>query len=495
MRTSPDSARAHAREGFVRPAVLLATLVAFCGCAPQTRLPDLPDQTPAAWRNRDATAAAGLQPDLQTWWHAFGDSTLDALVESALHDNLGVAVSELRLRAARRLQHRARTDFWPNLNFRVYEETAPGAATGFLEAGFDAEWEFGLFGRSQASARMATADVNTAIVDAASARVSVSAEVAKSYVELRAAQARAGILDELVTLRRRRVELMQTRLRTRMASQIELDHTRAELQQTLAEAGEPALAVQQSTQVLAVLLGKAEPDAAWSARAEQPQLPSLDIRHTPADLVRTRPEIRRAEQNVLHAAGELGIARADLYPKLGLVGTLISSTSITGDLDHPNKAVPLLGPTVQIPLWDWGARRDVVDAREAVLSASVLAYREAVLEGVAEVESALAQFAAKTTRVDSSQASLGLIQQSAHSAETLQRIGLGDGLDTTSASLALAESRLAQVNARRERSLAYIALYKAFGGALPPLASDANVHDREDQKAAILGRTVNTAPQ
>ena len=450
----------------MRPAVLLATL-AFCGCAPQTRLPDLPDQTPTAWRNHDA-AAAGLQPDLQTWWHAFGDSTLDALVENALHDNLGVAVSELRLRAARRLQHRARTDFWPNLNFRVYEETAPGAATGFLETGFDAAWEFGLFGRSQASARMATADVNTAIVDATSARVSVSAEVVKSYVELRAAQARAGILDELVTLRRRRVELMQTRLRTRMASQIELDHTHAELQQTLAEAGEPALGVQQSTQALAVLLGKAEPDASWSTLAAQPQLPPLDIRQTPADLVRTRPEIRRAEQNVLHAAGDLGIARADLYPKLGLGGTLISATSLTGDLDT-NKAVPLIGPTLQIPLWDWGARRDVVDAREAALSASVLAYREAVLEGVAEVESALAQFAAKTTRVDSAQASLGLIQQSAHSAETLQRIGLGDGLDTTSANLALAESRLAQVNARRERSLAYIALYKAFGGALPQL--------------------------
>src|SRR5258706_13210157 len=149
---------------------------------------------------------------------------------------------------------------------------------------------------------------------------------------------------------------------------------------------------------------------------------------------------------------------------------MISSTSVTGDLDHPNKAVPLLGPTVQIPLWDWGARRDVVGAREAALSASVLVYREAVLEGVAEVETALAQFADKTTRVDNAQASLGVMQQSAHAAEALQRIGLGDGLDMTSASLALAESRLLQVNARRERALAYIALYKAFGGILPPLA-------------------------
>ena len=447
---------------------LFATACVLTGCSVQTPLPDLPDQAPAVWRNQD-TASVGLQPDLQNWWRAFGDPTLDVLVEDALRDNLGVAVSELRLRAARRLRHRASTEFWPNLNFRLYEETAPGGSTGYIEMGFDAVWEFGLFGRSKASARMAAADVNTAIIDAASARVSVSAEVAKSYIELRAAQARTDLVDQLTALRRRRVELMQARLHARMASLVEVDRARAELQQALAEAGEPAVSAQQSMQALAVLLGKAEPDTNWSTHATQPLLPALRVGQPPANLVRTRPEIRRAEQNVLHAAGELGIARADLYPKLGINGSMISSTSVTGDLDHPNKAVPLIGPSVQIPLWDWGARRDVVGAREAALSASELTYREAVLEGVAEVETALTQFADKTARTEHVQATLELAAQSAQSAQTLQRVGLGDGMDTTSAELAVVESRLAQINARRERSLAYIALYKAFGGALPPL--------------------------
>ncbi len=448
--------------------VLQLIAVMLAACSVQTPLPNLPAETPAAWHNLDPTTA-GLQPDLQQWWHAFGDPTLDFLVDDALRDNLGVGVAELRLRAARRLQHRARTEFWPNLNFRLYEETAPGGSTGYIEMGFDAEWEFGLFGRSQASGRMAAADVNTAIIDAASARVSVIAEVAKSYVELRAAQARADVFDQLMTLRRRRVELMQTRLHARMASPMEVDRARVELEQALIDAGEPAVSAQQTMQSLAVLLGKAEPDATWSTHAAQPQLPALRIGQAPADLVRTRPEIRRAEQNVLRAAGELGIARADLYPKLGLNGSMISSTSVTGDLDHPNKAVPLIGPSVQMPLWDWGARRDVVDAREAALSASELAYREAVLEGVAEVETALTQFAEKTARAERVRTALQLATQSAKSAQTLQRIGLSDGLDTTSADLAVVESRVAQINAQRERSLAYIALYKAFGGVLPPL--------------------------
>jgi NodT family efflux transporter outer membrane factor (OMF) lipoprotein len=463
-----DRQRATVRKNFAPRAILVAISVVFAGCSVHTPMPSLPDQTPVTWRNADAQAQ-GPAPDLQTWWHAFDDPTLDSLVQQALGENLGIQVAGLRLHAARSLQHRARTDFWPNLNFRIYEETAPGGSTGYFEMGFDAEWEFGLFGRSTGSARMTAADVNSAIIDEAAARVSVSAEVAKSYVELRASQARVGVADEVVALRRRRVELMEVRLRARMASQVEVDHAREEWHQALTDAREPALGVQQASQSLAVLLGKLEPESAWLQPTPQPQLPALDIRQAPADLLRTRPEIRRAEQNILRAAGELGIARADMYPKLGVAGTLISSTSVTGDIDHPNKAVPLLGPMISIPIFDWGARRDIINAREAALSASVLAYREAVLEGVAEVELALAQFADKTARLANADAALALARKTAQSAQTLGRIGLGDSVDETAAAIALADARLTQVTASSERSLAFIALYKAFGGVLPAL--------------------------
>jgi outer membrane protein TolC len=124
---------------------------------------------------------------------------------------------------------------------------------------------------------------------------------------------------------------------------------------------------------------------------------------------------------------------------------------------------------VTIPIVDWGARREVVNAREAALAAAVLAYREAVLEGVAEAQSALAQFDAKSILVENAQKSLILNERGAQSAQTLQRIGLGDGLDAATANLALAQSRLQQTSVLRERALSYIALYKAFGGTIPPL--------------------------
>ncbi len=464
------SARA-AAASMLRAAALAGSVALFAGCAPiHTRVPDLPSEVPAKWQH-GAPATEGLQPDLEHWWRAFDDATLDRLIERALHDNLGIQIAGERLRAARSLRHRARSEFWPNLNFRIYEETAPGGSTGYLELGFDSTWEFGFFGRAQASSRTNLADENTAVIDAAAARVSVIAEVARNYIELRAAQARARILDDLVALRRRQVDLAQTRLRTRLGSALEVSRAQADLQQALSDAGEPALTALQTQQALAILLGSDTPEPALNDAGAQPDLPALDIRQTPADLLRTRPEIRRAGQNVLRAAGELGIARADLYPRLGIVGTLISSTALTGDLDHPNKAVPLAGPLLTIPILDWGARRELVNAREAALRAAVLAYREAVLEGVAEAQTALAQFDAKSLLVDNAAKSLALNERAAQSAHTLQRIGLSDGLDTASANLALAQAQLQHTLVLRDRALSYIAVYKAFGGAIPPLQS------------------------
>jgi len=453
-------------------ACALAVALASAACAVQTPLPELPRDVPTAWRDQ-AAMPGGLQPDLENWWRAFNDATLDALIGRALDSNLNIQIAAERLKAARALQHRASREFWPNLNFRIYEETAPNARVGYLEVGFDSTWEFGFFGRAQASERVAMADLNSAAIDDAAARVTVSAEVAKTYVELRAAQARVTQFGKLATLRRQQVELAQTRLRTRLGSQLELDRAQAEWQQTLGEADEPRQMMVASTQALGVLLGTNAADPALEAVALQPALPSIAIGTSPADLLRTRPEIRRAEQNVLKAAGELGIARADLYPKLGITGTLISSTALTGDLDRPNRAVPLAGPSLSIPIFDWGMRRDVVNAREAALNAAVLAYREAVLESVAEVQTALAQFAAKTQAVTRVGVSTQASERSARAAQTLQRIGLGDGVDNANAGIALVQSQLQASNVLRERALAYIALYKSFGGAMPPLETEA----------------------
>lgn len=467
-----DPTPAHKRARTWLRAGIIACTCALAACASwHTAIPDLRKDTPADWQARNA-AAAGLAPDLDHWWRAFDDPVLDDLIERAQRDNLNIQIASERLLAARAARGAKRSAFWPNLNFRTFVETAPNARTGYLEVGFDSTWELGLFGRETGNKRVNLADENLAIIDEAALRVSIVAEVTRNYVELRAAQARAQALDEVVAVRRRQVALAQTRLATRMGSQVEADRAQAELQQAQGDAGEPALTVMQTAQALAVLLGTTAPEPALRTAARQPQLPAIDFRQAPADLVRTRADIRRAEQNVVRAAGELGIARADLWPKLALYSTFISSTALTGDTDRLNDFVFIAGPTITIPIVDWAARRQVANAREAALRAAVLAYREAVIEGVAEAQTALAQFDAKSDLVENAQKTLALNERGAQSAQTMQRIGLGDGLETAGANLAAAQSRLQRNLAVRDRALAYVALYKAFGGTIPPLAKD-----------------------
>ena len=452
-------------------ALAMAACTLLSACAINTPLPDLHADMPARWHNAPAESSGlGPAPDLDSWWRAFNDAQLDALIERALQQNLTLQQATLRLRGARALQHRSGTQFMPQVNFHTFSEPDPAATTSYYEIGFDAQWELGFFGRGRGNARVAAADLQSAAASVTAARVSLIAEVARNYIDLRAAQARLIQLDRIVQLREQGLDLAKTRLRLRLAAQDDVDRLAGELAQARADAAEPVAAMAQAQQALDVLLAQPQPDSTLASAGPQPALPDLRFAQTPADLLRTRPEIRQAELDVLRAAGELGIARADLWPKLGLGGTLISSTRVVGDVDRPNKAIPSAGPIVDIPLFDWGARRDMVNARESALQAAVLGYRQAVLEGVAEAESALAQWQRDRARARATQTQLELADSAQTRAQALQRIGLADKADDAQAGIARAQAQLQASVAQRDAAVAFIAVYKSFGGVLPPLA-------------------------
>ena len=448
---------------------LCALCMTMSACT-RTTIPDLRPDVPSKWQHEGPASDEPL-PVLDTWWKAFNDSMLDQLIAEAQRDNLTVQMAAEKLKAARHLHHRARADFWPNLNFRVYEETAPGGQTGYLEMGFDTTWELGLFGRSEANARVSVADVNTAAIDFSAARITISAEVARDYVDLCAARGRARIAEEIAELRRQQHELAQTRLRLHLISRSDADRASAEWLAAQSDAVDATIPIAEAEAGLSVLLGRRLTAADLSGATNVPAPVEPIAPQPPANLVRTRPEIRRAEQSVVRAAGELGVSRADLYPKFSIVGTLISSTALTGDLDSPNKAVPLLGPAITLPIVDWNARRAVVSAREAALSAAILAYREAILEGVAEVEAALARSNAKTALLQHAESAVHVSLRAYDTAASARKIGLIDDMELASAKLAVLQAQAQQLQVQRDRTLSFIALYKAFGGNMPPLVT------------------------
>jgi len=451
----------------VRTLIAMALGVALSGCV-SVQLPKLPSgDLPAQWHN--ASSHLGPTPDLTGWWKQFGDPELDALVQSALHDNLDVQQVALKLRAARALEDAASTTYKPRLAFNTLEQPNAENTASYFQAGFDASWELGLFGRSDANAHLAAANTGEAAAALQSARVSLVAEVVREYLQLRAAQRSEALLGDAAQAARRKLELLRVQERLQLASRIDVEQGAAAAAKAASSVADPRAAIVQHAQTLALLLGKSEPDPAWLSPKPLPKLADVSVDAVPADLLRTRPEIRYAETQVLKAAGELGIAKADMYPRFALGSSLTFAALVKGNtrLGDVNNSFAI-GPIINIPLFDWGERRAVRDAREDQLQAAVLAYRQAVLQGAAEVETDLATLHASGQKLQSADEAASASQRGLSLSEKLQGLGQADGLQLADAKLALTESELDREQARLAHGLAFVALYKALGGAPLP---------------------------
>ncbi|TCV94059.1 NodT family efflux transporter outer membrane factor (OMF) lipoprotein [Luteibacter rhizovicinus] len=440
------------------------------GCAGLgVKYPPTPPELPAQWSALPPPPAA-TAPDLHGWWKAFGDPALDAVVERALKDNLDVAQAVERLQAARGLDHHSGDRFLPSLKGKTDDLFDPDASASFFVAGFDSVWEFGFFGRATGAERAARGQLQSSVAEVKAARVTVIAEVVRNWVEMRAAQQRVRLLTDLRDERARRVDLVETRAKLRMASPVDVAKAHGELARAESALMDPKQAYDTASRQLAVLLGMNAPDAAWETVADVPQLGDWKLDGAPAELLRTRPEIAKAEADVVRAAGELGLARAEMYPSIGLGASMIWSTNIVSYRRTHTHGIASVGPVLDIPLFDWGMRAAAAHASRHQFQATVLAYRQSVLQGVAEVQTALDNLQAQRERerhsLDAWQAST--VADNAMATRT--RLKLASELDRADTRVAVAEAGVDMVDARATRDLAYVALFKALGGA--PVVAD-----------------------
>lgn len=463
--TRPSPAPSQRRPIALRlwPALVLGVL-AGCAAAP---LPDLKPPVPATWRN--APNVSVPKADLHDWWQAFNDPELNTLVERALSNNQDVAQATERMLAARALYKHADDKYLPSLRADTNQVIQPDASASYLIVGFDAVWEIPLFGALKSTNRVAAGELGAAQAQLQSAYVTLVAEVTRCWIGLRSAQEQARLLEAVRDADQEKLQLLEVRARLKLISPTEVTAGSAELARAQAALIEPQRAINANAQQLAVLLGQNEPDAAWLEPGAQPQLGSWQMTSAPADMLRTRPEIASAEAEVIRAAGEAGLSHADIFPHIGIGSSLDWSLNIAHNHHiRSSEGIFSIGPVIDIPLFDWGQRVAQAHAKNHELRAAVFAYRQAVLQGVAETETAMGDLQLLHLRESAATQAAAAFDSNAAATDKRRSLGLGSKLELQDALVEQHRAQLELVSARAERDLAYVALYKALGGAPQP---------------------------
>lgn len=446
--------------------ILIAPLLFLSAC----RVDDLKPATlspplPPAYNRSTGGAAPMQQASSANWWRAFKDPLLDQLLSRTAQGNLTLVQARQRLIAARALAHSEISSYSPNVGLTGLAQAGTGKSIKNdltrrpLQLNVEMGWEVALFGEHKLKQQAADQGASMAGEDLEAARLAVTADTASAYVRLRSLQKKSENARLASKLLSRSQLLATNRARNGLDTGLQADAQTSRLRAATVEQARLDAAVADVMQQIATLEGNATPDRTLAAPRPQPQAPLFQTSNTPADLLRRRPDVRRAELAVLQAGAELGLAKADLYPKLHLSGTVGIGTPINGNI------LGLMGgPSLQIPLLDRGKRQDIIVARQALLEDAMAAYRQSVLLAYEEASTALGALQVARQNVVRLQNDLAAAKRAQGAADLLLREGLSDASGSVADHLTVLDKDTELAQAREDEALAQIALIKAMAG-------------------------------
>lgn len=454
-----------------------ALLLGACAVGPDYREPP-PLDTGGGWAQPADAAQAPV--DLSTWWTSLGDPTLDRLVSAALSDNLDVRLAEARIREARALRARAAGGYAPtvaasgSVNRRRQSENGPlpiGSIPGLerdqtiYDVGFDAAWEVDLFGQARRAVQSADASVQAAQADALAARVSVAAEVARSYVSLRGAQRELVAREAAVEALQKTLDLVRRRFAVGDAAQADVDTAQARL--AAAAATLPAIHARMRAAALGlgVLLG-APPErelALLDTAAPEIALSPMPVGER-ADVLRRRPDVRAAERRLAASTADIGVATAELFPKLSIGAGGGFQSLDSGNLFESASETFAIVPLIAWRLFDGGRVRAEIHASEARQQQAALAYEQTVLAALADAERALSDYRLGLDALGRQRAAVEAARRSYGHAQARFKAGDIALTDQLAEERALRDVEDAYVRTHTEATIDLIALFKALGG-------------------------------
>ena len=471
-------------------------LLGACAVGPDYTRPEL--NLPAEF---SADSWARNQPGrhLDQWWRIFEDPVLDRLIVQARKQNLELKGAMARLAVARALRAETAADLRPAIGaggsytWRRLSETGvitdiiPGGTAGpptasvagpgfkrdieLWQAGFDASWELDLFGRVERMKQARDAEIDAKEAELGDALVSLLGEITREYIHLRRDQAQLDISRRSNGSRAKTLRLTRQLESAGLGTMLDVSRAGAQLSAARAEIPRLEAAIQVRTHRLAVLLGEA-PDALadeldGSGKVPYPGDEKLDLL-LPAELLRRRPDLRRAERLLAAEVARIGAAEADLYPRFSISGTLGWSATEVTDVNAGRSLLASIGPSISWPIFEGGALRARIAAADARALQAHAIYRQTALLALEEVENALAVYGSGLRRGLAIEDQVRRQRRSLALARQRYRNGLGSFIEVLDADRQLLAARSQLVGNRADTSTSLVALYKALGGGWSP---------------------------
>jgi len=458
--------------------IMLVVLLSGLGAAARS-------QTPATsspvWATTSTRGTVSQQPPTPEWWTSFQDAELTQLVQRAVASNLDLKLAAARVEEARAVRGIEKSALYPSVaagtsvtrqRERVPVVTSTRSSTfralelNNFQIEFDSSWELDVFGRIRNEVKAATNDFRAAEEDRRDVLVILLGDLATTYADLRGFQLRLQIAERNIQSQKDTVALTQARAKAGLATDLDVERAIAQQETTTAVVPSLQAAIASSIYRLSVLLG-AEPGALQTeleASASVPPVPPEVPVGLPSDLLKRRPDVRRAELEIAATAARVKGAKAEYFPRFTLLGTAGRQATQLHDLSLSLGNFFSVGPAITLPIFTGGRIRSNIALQKARLTQAQLRYRSTVLVALQETEDALVNYSFEQDRRDHLQDAVARSQTAVQLSQERYRSGLADFLTVLDAERQLynSEDLLAQSQIAVTTNL--IALYKALGG-------------------------------
>lgn len=432
------------------------------------------DSLPAAFQASDIPSIP--LPDSDTWWLNFNDSTLTALIGAAVDNNYNLRAAMKRIEAARQMLRSTYSSYYPTLGIYAgldFNKDSDKQKLPYVKEndnssfnlGATMSWEVDIFGRVAEKAKGSKANLNATRIEYEAMMLSVAAEIAEYYSDMRMYERQLNMARTHLSSQTEMLRIVEARYEAGLVSKLDVAQARNSLNQTRLMVPSLQTNIITSKNALATLCGLSESVLdRMIGPASNPEIVPPPGTGTPADLIRRRPDVAEAEQQIVSLTSQLGIAKKDWLPQLSISATAVTQAHAFGDLFGFRSLHYSVVPQLSWTLFDGFSRQAGIAEAKAQLEAEIDSYNMTLLTAVQEVNNAMATYESATRELDLYKEVIKDSQEVLKLATERYKLGLTDFSDVATAQISLLSQQTSYESAKANCFNSVVAIYKALGG-------------------------------